>query len=214
MLSATFTAVELCLLSTHENKAGRAYKWEHHLLFLPSPSTSFCWMMLSRNRISSTTKRCKPFAGAQPPHAHRAQGIQATSFKTSQLFHELCRLFALPASLTFMHTEHCHCHFRNPLVAAGRFPPAGTRSPRRGAGISLPRCKGFANQVTSSALHHSCVYIRLCGSLQTNRHLNCIKFVFSVLSQLQKLLSFSSATAFVFTYSTEGAQWTLLQREN
>lgn len=131
------------------------------------------------NRISSTTKRCEPFAEAQTPHthrAHKAQGIHSASFKISQLFYKLCRLFAFPPSLTFVHMEHCHCRFQKPSGSCGKVSSSWTshRFPRRGAGISSAPCEGFANQVISCALHHTGVYIRLCGSLHMNRHLSCI----------------------------------------
>lgn len=123
---------------------------------------------------------------------------------------EICRLFALPPCLTFVHMEHCH--FQKPSGSCGKVSSSWDqrRSPRRGAGISSAPCEGFANQVISSALHHAGG--SMCGSLPANRHLNCMQFVFSVLSQPQKLQSFRSGTVFVFTYSTRGAQWTLLQR--
>lgn len=99
--------------------------------------------------------------------------------------------------------------FRNPvlaLVAVGRFPSAGTshRSPRRGALVQQgsPQLVLRALLIRSSPLPYIIlVYILgLCGSLHTNRHLNCVWFAFSVLSQPLKLQSFFG-TVFVFTYS-------------
>lgn len=88
---------------------------------------------------------------------------------------------------------------RNPLVAAERFPPAGTRSPRRGAGISSARCEGFANQVISSALHHLAVYIRQLANKQALQlHIVC----FLCSQQPRKLQSFTSGTVFVFTMNS------------
>lgn len=160
-----FTAVDLCPLSIHENKTVRAYKWEAHLLYLPSLSTAFCWMTLSCHRIGSRTKQCELFDGAQPPHthgAHKAWGIHAASFKTSQLFYELCRLFALPASLTFMHTKHSQCHFQKPSGSCGKVSSSWDQPQvsREGSKDLLSSLEGFANQVISSALHHTgvCVY--------------------------------------------------------
>lgn len=145
-------------------------------------------MTLSCNRISSTTKRCELFAKAQPPHTHRAPRNSGARSSQSPR-NSCCVLQNIPAvlwscagCLLFLPPSPSRTRstataiFRNPLVAAERFPPAGTsrRSPRRRAGISSACCEGFANQVISTALHHTGVYIRLCGSLHTNRHLNCI----------------------------------------
>lgn len=143
--------------------------------------------------------------------AHKAQVIPLASFTISQLF---CRVVLAVYSSYFPHLHtytqtHTQSRFQKhsaSSVAAGWFPSTGTscRSPRRGALVQQgsPQLVVRALLIRFSPLPYIIlVYISgLCGSLHTNRHFNCILFVFSVLSQPLKLQSLSG-TVFVFTYS-------------
>lgn len=213
-----FQSVDLCLLSTNESKAARAYKPEDHLLYLALAFLSAKgW--LSSNRLNSPTKQSEPFA---PRHAVLYNSCKRSSQSPSNSSCILCHtpailqscsgclLFLLPSpSHIDTHIEQRRCHFQKPSassVAVGRFPSTGTscRSPGRGVLVQQgsPRLVVRALLIRFSPLPYIIlVYISgLCGSLHTNRHFNCILFVFSVLSQPLQLQSFSG-TVFVFTYS-------------
>lgn len=135
---------------------------------------AFCWNAVPPNIQHSTT----------PANiVRKAQVIHVASFIICQLFCKAAQAVYSSTSLTFTHTQSTLVAIcRNPLlalVAVGRFPSAGTshRSPRRGALVQQgsPQLIARALLIRSSPLPYIIlVYILgLCGSLHTNRCLNC-----------------------------------------